>query len=92
MNFNQLTHPYRSIACASYDLFEASVVRHRLVRLVKIDGTTIEGHVQDVFARGKEEFCRFHPSGANDSFELRLDSIREIIDLVDGTRTMTSSC
>ncbi len=56
------------------------------------DGTVLAGLISDVFARGKEEFCRFHEQAAVSPVEIRLDSVAEITDLDDGTRLSTGAC
>lgn len=90
MNLQKL--PYRSIACGTYDLFESAALRKHSVRLRMADGRELNGRVADVFARGREEFCRFIPENENAPVEFRLDSIAEIIDLHDGTRMSTGTC
>lgn len=84
--------PYRSIACGTYDLFEAAALRRHPVRLTMTDGRMLTGLIGDVFARGREEFCRFIPENEKTSVEFRLDTIAEIIDLHDGTRRSTGAC
>lgn len=84
--------PYRSIACGTYDLFESVALRRHPVRLLMADGTEQTGVIADVFARGKEEFCRFISENRSEPFEIRLDTVAEITDLTDGTRMSTGSC
>lgn len=84
--------PYRSIACGTYDLFEAASLQRHPVRLRMVSGAEQTGLIADVFARGREEFCRFIPENENAPVELRLDTIAEITDLHDGTRMSTGAC
>lgn len=84
--------PYRAIACGTYDLFESVCMRRHPVRLLMADGAYQTGLVVDVFARGREEFCRFIPENEKAPVELRLDTIAEITDLHDGTRLSTGAC
>ncbi|MCU0452124.1 MAG: hypothetical protein MUE68_00535 [Bacteroidetes bacterium] len=84
--------PYRSIACGTYDLFEAAALRHHRVMLKMIDGAAVTGQIADVFSRGNEEFCRFFPEDQTVPVEFRLDTVAEITDLHDGTRLSTGTC
>jgi transcriptional antiterminator Rof (Rho-off) len=92
MRIEPINLPYQSIACGAYDVLEASAMRKRLLRLALFDGTILDGTLLDVFARGKEEFCRIRLAEGEPERELRLDAIQEIVDLENGTRTTTQAC
>lgn len=46
---------YRPISCSLYDVLEAAALKKRMLTLT-IDGQELTLVIDDVFARGKEEF------------------------------------
>ncbi len=62
---------YKGVSCAFYDELTNSIVLKQKVNLKINDSTIVEGFIQDIFTRNKEEFILINAE------EIRLDFITE---------------
>jgi transcriptional antiterminator Rof (Rho-off) len=72
-----MTHDYRPVPCALYDIFEVAAMRkQRLV--LSIDGREQEILVHNVYAKGAEEFLDGIDPTSNAPLHIRLDRIEKV--------------
>ena len=83
---------YTPISCSAYDVLESSAVLKHDLELYLIDSSSVRGHVIDVFAKGKEEFCIIMTSSGDRRDPIRLDAIMRILDHTDGKQYTTNAC
>lgn len=82
---------YRPISCSLYDVLEAAALKKRMLTLT-IDGQELTLVIDDVFARGKEEFLDGTNPLTNKNYHLRLDAIQEILDPSVGKTYLPDQC
>lgn len=75
-----MNSPYQPIACELYDIFEVAAMRKKKRLLLTIEGKPQEILVQNVYAKGNEEFLDGIDPASQVALHVRLDKIEKVFD------------
>jgi len=82
---------YQPIACVLYDIFEVAALRRKRL-ILTIKGQEQEIVVQDVYAKGKEEFLDGVEPLSQQPLHIRLDAIEKVFDPSENKSYIPSRC
>jgi transcriptional antiterminator Rof (Rho-off) len=70
---------YKPIACSVYDVFEVAALRRKTLMLT-VGGRSADYIMEDVYAKGQEEFLKALLASTGEQLTVKLDSTDLIVD------------